>query len=62
MKPLKKRELSRLVTPEQFQEYKTLIIRRAVNRTKAFKDNGQNYYWYKLKELEKIEANSKLEV
>lgn len=51
----KKQEKS--VTPAEFYEYKTKITRRAIQRTAKFQDEGNNYYWTKLRELESIEYN-----
>lgn len=33
-------------------EYRNSVLLKARSRTKAFKDNNRNYYWYRLQEID----------
>lgn len=40
------------MTLQQFIEYRNMIHMKAINRTKTFKDKEENYYWYRLKDID----------
>lgn len=39
-------------TLEQLIDYRNKILLRAKARSKQFNDNNQNYYWFRLAEIE----------
>jgi hypothetical protein len=44
--------MSKTYTLKQLVDYRNKILIRAKARTKQFNDNKQNYYWYRLAEIE----------
>lgn len=50
----------KVYTLEQLIEYRNIIFTRAQARSKAFKDNNENYYWYRLKEIDKALASNSI--
>lgn len=53
---------SKTYTLEQLIDYRNKIFTRAQARSKNFKDNNENYYWYRLKEIDSILSNNVNEI
>lgn len=49
-------------TLKELIEYRNKIFIRAQARTKTFNDNYENYYWYRLKEIDSILSNNMNEI